>query len=417
MKQAQLSIISKPIDSLIPHPKNPNTHDEKQIKKLAHSIKTHGFSKGSVVIQKSSQRILAGHGIVEALKQLGYTDVDVIEADLADGQAEAFMVSDNHVASQSVIDNASLQQVINELSDMNIPALDFGFDSKDLEDLASTILADSGGYQADEKDDDIPEVKEAITKTGDLIFLGKNRLLCGDSTNADDVAKLMGGVKADMVFTDPPYNVGREYGDDTDDNQTPEQYKEWQLSWMKVLPIDKNGDIFCTPGLKYCILTANCLSELYSYVWIIAWRKVNSMMRSKTGFSTWEPLLWFKNGDPKGYANSRYDIIDVPMVIDKTTEGHPTPKPLNLLCELFLIKGDKLKSIYDPFGGSGTTLIASEKLNRIAYLLEIDAHYCDVIVKRYIDFVGTDKDVFVERNGQKIGYVEITTQNNKKELI
>lgn len=195
MKQAQLTVLSKPIDSLIPHPKNPNTHSPEQIKKLAHSIKKHGFSKGSVVIQKSSGRILAGHGIVEALKQLGYTDVDVIEADLADGQAEAFMISDNHIASQAVIDNIGLQNLINELSELNIPALDFGFDSKDLEDLASQILANNGGYQADEKDDDVPEVKEAITQKGDLWTLGRHRVLCGDSTCKDDVALLMGGGK------------------------------------------------------------------------------------------------------------------------------------------------------------------------------------------------------------------------------
>ena len=404
LKSAQLMFVRKRFDEIKPHPKHPRKHDKRQIDKLRHSIRVHGFSKGSIVIQKSTGYILAGHGIVQALKAEGYNGADVIVADLPDGQAEAFLISDNHVASQSEWDNAGLQQLINELSEMNIPSLDFGFDSDDLEALASQILADSGGYQAEPQDDEIPETVEPITQAGDLWHLGKHRALCGDSTKAEDVARLMDGQKADMVFTDPPYNVGREYGDDTNDNQTPEQYKQWQLSWMKVLPIEKNGDIFCTPGLKFCILTANCLAEMYNYVWIIAWRKVNSMMRSATGFSTWEPLLWVKNGAPKGYANSRYDIIDVPMAIDKTTKGHPTPKPLNLLCELFLVKGDKLKSVYDPFLGSGTTLIASQKLNRVCYGMEIDQHYCDVICKRFSDFVGSTDNIFVERNGEKIEY-------------
>ena len=140
MKQAQLAVITKPIDSLIPHPKNPNTHDDKQIKKLAHLIKTHGFSKGSVVIQKATGTILAGHGIVSALKTLGYTDVDVVEADLSDDKAMAFMIADNHIATQSVIDDIGLQQIINELSGLNVPALDFAFDDDDLSALADRIL-------------------------------------------------------------------------------------------------------------------------------------------------------------------------------------------------------------------------------------------------------------------------------------
>lgn len=173
LKSAELMIVRKRFNEIFPHPKNPRTHDEKQINKLRHSIRTHGFSKGSIVIQKSTGYIIAGHGIVEALKAEGYNGADVVEADLPDGQAEAFMIADNHVASQSEWDNAGLQQLINELSEMNIPSLDFGFDSDDLEKLASEILADSGGYQAEPQDDEIPDVIEPITKMGDLWTLGQ----------------------------------------------------------------------------------------------------------------------------------------------------------------------------------------------------------------------------------------------------
>jgi len=149
LKSAELMVVRKRFDEIKPHPKNPRVHDEKQIKKLRHSIRTHGFSKGSIVIQKSTGYILAGHGIVEALKAEGYNGADVIVADLPDGQAEAFLISDNHVASQSEWDNAGLQQLINELSEMNIPSLDFGFDSDDLSELADRIL----GKQVDAPDD------------------------------------------------------------------------------------------------------------------------------------------------------------------------------------------------------------------------------------------------------------------------
>lgn len=323
------------------------------------------------------------------------------------------MIADNKVASDAIIDDVGLQNLINELSEHNVFALDFAFDDSDLSELADRILADAGGYQAEPQDDDIPETVEPITQAGDLWTLGKHRVMAGDSTKAEDVARLMGGVKVDTIFTDPPYNVGRDYGDDTNDNQTPEQYKQWQLSWMKILPVDKDGDIFCTPGLRYCILTANCLSEIYNYVWIIAWEKLNSMMRSATGFNTWEPILWFKNGIAKGYGNHRYDIINCPTVVSKGID-HPTPKNVNLIADLFAIKGDKLKSAYDPFLGSGTTLIACQKLNRICYGMEIDAHYCDVIVKRYVDFVGSSAGVFVTRNGEDIEYEELINERNKQ---
>lgn len=148
-KQAHINTVSVPIERLVPHPKNPNTHNDRQIKKLRHLIKVHGYSKGSVVFQTSTHYLLAGHGVIEALKLEGYTHVDAIELDVDDGKAEAFMVADNKIAEDGVIDNMALQNLISELSAMDIPSLDFGFDSDDLERLASDIL----GKQVDAPDD------------------------------------------------------------------------------------------------------------------------------------------------------------------------------------------------------------------------------------------------------------------------
>jgi len=430
MKQAQLSIISKPIDTLIPHPKNPNTHSEGQIKKLVHSIKKHGFSKGSVVIQKSSQRILAGHGIIEALKQLGYTDVDVIEADLADGQAEAFMVSDNHVASQSVIDNIGLQNLINELSDMNIPSLDFGFDDKDLEDLASQILADSGGYQADEKDDVIPEVKEAITKTGDIWTLGnKHRVLCGDSTLKSDVDLLMGGVKADMVFTDPPYAVN--YGHDQDllnkqsgnkfrliarpiinDELTTEECAEklWKPAF-KNLYDNANDDCslymtMCQGGDQMMMMMMMMKSQNWQIKHELIWVKssaVFSMGRLDYDFQH-EPILfgWKKKHNFYGKGQFTKSIWEIPK--PNKSDLHPTMKPIELIANALLNSSKESDVILDLFLGSGSTLIACEKLNRVCYGMEISPAYVDVICARYIKFVGSSAGVFMSRNGEDIEY-------------
>ncbi len=147
-KQAHLTTVSIPLDRLIAHPRNPNTHPDRQISKLRHLIKTHGYAKGSVVFQTSTHYLLAGHGVVSALKAEGYTHVDAVELDVDDAKAEAFMIADNKIADDAVIDNTVLQNLISELSVMEVPALDFGFDSDDLEKLASDILS----WNPDEQD-------------------------------------------------------------------------------------------------------------------------------------------------------------------------------------------------------------------------------------------------------------------------
>jgi len=163
MKQAHISTVSKPIVKLIPHPQNANTHDDRQIGKLRHLIKVHGYAKGSVVYQKSTGYLLAGHGVIEALKKEGYTHVDAIELDIDDDKAKAFMIADNHVATQSVIDDVALQNLINELSDMNVPALDFAFDDADLQALADKILAGAGqSYDGQMSPDDTDQNKQKV---------------------------------------------------------------------------------------------------------------------------------------------------------------------------------------------------------------------------------------------------------------
>ena len=213
MKLAHLAYVSKPLDKLLPHPKNPNTHPDRQMKKLKHLIKKHGYSKGSVVYQKSTGYLLAGHGIVQALKELGYTHVDAVELDIDDEKALAFMIADNKVASDSIIDDIALQNVINELSEMDVPSLDFAFDEDDLSELADRILANNPPGEVVEDDFDVEQEIEPVTKAGDLWALGNHRLLCGDSTKKEDVDRLMDGKKADLILTDPPYNVGFNYSE------------------------------------------------------------------------------------------------------------------------------------------------------------------------------------------------------------
>jgi hypothetical protein len=397
MKQAHINTVSIPIERLIPHPKNYNVHPEKQIKKLRHLINTHGYSKGSVVYQLSTHYILAGHGIVEALKSEGYTHVDAIELDIDDSKAESFMIADNKVASDAIIDDIALQNLINELSDLNVPALDFGFDTDDLSALADRILADSGGYQASPQDDDIPEAVEPITKTGDLWILGKHRVLCGDSTIKENVERLLDGIKPDLCLTDPPYGINVD------------------TTWLSSLhvqrgkPKNKSDDQLANDDglldLSVCYSIDKWFIFGFPYIynadstgWLI-WDKHPGLTEEKPFTNPCEMAMtniW------KGFRVNRLLWAGYYKPKDEIRVAHPTQKPLGVI-EPYL-EGD---IIFDPFLGSGSVLIASQKQDKNCVGLELMPLYVDVIVKRFIDFIGSDKDVFCERDGQRLRYKEV----------
>ena len=174
MKYAELTKVKKQISELILNIRNPRKHPDKQVEQLQGSVKTYKYSKGSIVIQAGTNKVLAGHGMLSALKAEGFTEVDVIEADLSDDLADAFMVADNRFGELSEWDIGNLDEILKELDGKGIPIDYMGFDDKSLQELCNSI---GGGYQADEKDDDVPEVKEAITQKGDLWTLGKQSFI------------------------------------------------------------------------------------------------------------------------------------------------------------------------------------------------------------------------------------------------
>lgn len=428
LKSAQLMVVRKRFDEIKPHPKNPRKHDKRQIDKLRHSIKVHGFSKGSIVIQKSTGYILAGHGIVEALKAEGYNGADVIEADLPDGQAEAFLISDNHVASQSEWDNTALQNLISELSAMDIPSLDFGFDNKDLEDLASQILADSGGYQAEPQDDEIPDVVEPITQSGDLWTLGnKHRLLCADSTIPENVERLLDGNKIDLFITDPPYGVS--YADknaflnaigkpnrietkiEGDHQSVEDMHKLWVSAFTNAYNVCKDGACYyiCSPqgGEPMMMMMMSIVEANFELKHCLIWAKNNHVLgRSDYNYKHESILYGWKEGGHKFYGSAGETSlweIDKPLKSDL----HPTMKPVELMMRMIKNSSLENQNVLDLFGGSGSSLIACVRMNRQCFMAECDQHYCDVIVKRYIDFVGSSENVVCDRQGQKIAYSEV----------
>jgi hypothetical protein len=236
--------------------------------------------------------------------------------------------------------------------------------------------------------DDVPDPPaEPITQPGDLWLLGRHRLLCGDSTKAEDVARLMGGERVSLLATDPPYNVGIDYLGPADDNKAREEYEVFTRSWMAAWTAVSDRQIV-TPG---CNNLASWLRWFDAYH-VAPWTKTNAMTNGKVSrWWCWEPVLFF--GD-KWKRERTNDVFDYPVPpqraigIGTLTGVHPCPKPLGMWSDLFTEYSEPGAIVADAFAGSGTAYIAAETSDRTCYGIEISQPYCDVIVRRWENFTG-----------------------------
>lgn len=376
-----------PIDQLKPNPKNPNKHSKEQIERLAKLIKYQGW-RLPIIVSKLSGYIVAGHGRLEAAKHLRLKEVPVAFQDFTDADQEyAFLVSDNSIASWAELDLAGINTDIGDLGP------DFDIDLLGIEDF---VIEPTEKLEPGCNEDEVPEHVEPITKARDLYLLGKHRLLCGDSTSIDAVEKLMNGEKADIVFTDPPYGVNvvanngtvasgklckpgvysKIIGDDTTDTAR----DCYNLITALEIPV-------------ICLWGGNYYSEFCpaSPGWIV-WDKRGDM--ASNDFPDCE-LAWTNQKRPARI----YKQLWSGMIKEgeKGKRVHPTQKPI-ALAEWCFEKLDKdSKSVLDLFGGSGSTLIACEKTNRKCFMMELDPHYCDVIVARWEKYTGKKAELI---NGQ-----------------
>lgn len=379
------SFATKSVESIKPYNKNAKKHPRKQVEQVAASIKEFGFNQPIVVDKKGV--IIVGHGRYEAAKTLGLAEVPVLEVDLTDDQANAYRLADNKL-NESEWD---MQLVVEELKTLSAPLLELtGFD-KDL------IL------EPDEKDDEVPELPEEPTsKLGDLYQLGEHRVLCGDATSIEDVERLMEGKKANMMFTDPPYLMdftGNVHGDGTksfnakhgaikNDKMSVEEGKQFIADFIRTASIYVVGGFyvcFYRLGLHYVF---NALAENgLEYRAVIIWDKGNHTLSNSDYMSRYEPIVygWFKEHNFYG-GRSSFDL----WRIDRTNKNelHPTMKPVALCEEGIKNSSERNGIVYDPFLGSGSTLIAAEKTGRICHGMELDPKYVDVIVKRWEDYTG-----------------------------
>jgi len=373
-----------------------NNHRKKQaIDKVASSIKEFGWQQPIVVDQ--DMVIVVGHTRYQAAQKLGLDKVPVqIATGLTDAQIKAYRLLDNRANQDALWDDDMLKIEVQDIDKMDIDLALTGFDEKELDKL---LFVEQDGLT---DEDAVPEDVEPRVKLGELWQLGDHRLLCGDATNEADVAKLMDNQKADMVFTDPPYNVdysGRgknNLGKIENDNMSNDKFNLFlndcfELTDKHLKPL--SSLYICHPDSKtnQKIAFEVNFGKYFAKSSTLIWEKPSAGMGWQDYRSQHEPILygWKKGkGKHKFYGDRTKTTIWKIKRDGQSTYKHPTQKPVALIKEALLNSSKEEDIIYEPFCGSGSTLIGSETCNRKCFCLELDAKFCDVIIKRWEDFTG-----------------------------
>ena len=392
----KMNIVMMKISDIKEYENNPRKNDQ-AVEAVASSIRSFGF-KVPIIID-SNNVIIAGHTRLKASKKLGYTEVPcLIASDLTSEQVKAFRLADNKVSELAEWD---LDKLSEELSFIEMDMEQFGFEDLE-EELERDVLEDEF-----DENEELPITPYA--KKGDIFLLGNHRLMCGDSTIADDVAKLTDGKQMDMIFTDPPYNVDYEGSTGMkiqNDKQKDEDFYNFLSSAFINMAnsVKPGGAIYCchadTEGLNFRTAFKNAGFKLAE---CLIWVK-NSLVLGRQDYH-WrhEPILYgWKEGGAHYFVDDRTQDTIWEYNKPKANNLHPTMKPLELVGKAIKNSSRKGELILDLFGGSGSSLIASEQIERNAYLMELDERYVDVIVKRYLKFVQTYDNCYLLRDGNKI---------------
>tara|TARA_R100000808_G_C2125361_1_gene135699 strand:- start:127 stop:1323 length:1197 start_codon:yes stop_codon:yes gene_type:complete len=381
------------IGKLKPDPSNVRKHDGRNIDSIKASLEKFGQQKPIVVDSKGI--VIAGNGTLEAARSLGWSNVQVVRTQLKGVDATAYAIADNRTSELAAWDDDALASTLASLQcDQTIDEAVTGFSQKEIDEMIRSLAGD------EVVEDEVPEPPaDPTTKPGDLILLGDHRLLCGDSTKADDVARLMDGEMADMMFTDPPYGVDYDGGHFHSGNVNIKRARE-------KLQDDDSTDIYfaflpfalsVVDGPCYMWHAGSKARDVYNAVHdnecvvhaLIVWHKTNATYAAMNAQykQRHEPCLYFK---PKGstlrWCGATTEATVWNQDRDRINNYHPTQKPVALAAKA--IGNHKATIILDAFLGSGSTLIAAEQLGRKCYGLEIDPAYCDVIVQRWEAMTG-----------------------------
>lgn len=405
------------LEKLIPNPKNPNTHPTEQVKLLGKIIQATGWRQ-PITVSKRSGFIVKGHGRLLAARMAGLTHAPVDYQEYStEAEEYADLVADNRLAELSEIDNAMLVNIFQDIDLSELPAELTGYTEDEIGDLTAA-LAEELESDVDEKEEDniLEEALEVITKPGGIWIVGRHRVMCGDSTNPEHRDKLFNGDMPEILLTDPPYCSGgfQESGKKGGSIGTDTKFK-----WDQGTPMIAN-DTLSTRGFQALVKQAiNGTPCTIAYIftdwrmWIYLFDLVEG-----SGFGVRNMIVWNKNSIGMGVGwRTKHELIMFGLktkpnfdkrkgygnVLDckrSLNPFHPTQKPVELI-EMILDNTAWAKGVYDPFGGSGTTLIAAEKKNQEAYIMELEPKYVDTIVRRYILATGK-KNIKCLRNGQEL---------------
>lgn len=388
-----LQIEQRPIEALIPFARNARTHSDAQVAQIAASIVEFGWT--NPVLVDGDSGIIAGHGRLLAARQLKLTQVPVIElAHLSPAQKRAYVIADNRLAENAGWDEELLRLELAELRDAEFDLDLLGFTDAELEDL---LIDDQAGLT---DDDEVPEPTEhLVSRRGDVWICGGHKLLCGDATSAEDYAALLGDELVDMTFTDPPYNV--DYANNPKDKlrgkHRPILNDNLGSDFGTFLEAWCTHMVALTKGAIYIAMSSSELDRLQTafraaggrWSTFIIWAKNKFTMGHADYQRQYEPILYgWRDGNDRFWCGAR-DQGDV-WFIDRTSKNdlHPTMKPVALVERAIRNSSKTRDLVLDPFGGSGTTMIAAEKTGRRARLIELDPKYADVIVRRWQDHTG-----------------------------
>lgn len=338
-----------------------------------------------LVWNKQTGNLVGGHQRLKILKELGHAETEVSVVDLNETKEKALNLALNKISGEW--DFPKLKDILEELDVGDLDIEITGFDLKEIEDLMTQFHVPSEGLT---DDDAVPDAVESISRRGDLWQLGNHRLLCGDATVITDVDRLMGGEKADMVFTDPPYGIDYSGGR----TQTVAKKPYGKIQGDANLDIHEfvNSIIAAANGSDYyvCLSPINCKEVLPLFAdlqGIIVWKKPQPGLGYQWIRRYCEFIIFGTGRDKHKSDASEFDFWDIDTD-PKNEYQHGTQKPVALSSRAIRFSSSFKGIVLDPFGGSGSTLIACEKLNRRCYMMEIDEHYCDVIIQRWQDFTG-----------------------------
>lgn len=402
------------IDKLIPYVNNARTHSAEQINKLRSSLREFGFIN-PVIIDKD-YGVIAGHGRLLAAREEGIPEVPCVLVDyLTEAQKKAYILADNRYAQDAGWDEELLRIEIESLQGADFDVSLTGFDGDEIADLFKD--ENDTAVQNDDFDLSAALEKAAFVEKGDVWTVGRHTLMCGDATSEADVAKLMGGRKANLILTDPPYGVSFQSADGLsiqNDSIRGEEFYQFLLSAFQNMAsvLEKGGAAYVfhadTEGLNFRRAFVDAGFHLAGCcIWV-----KNSLVLGRSDYQ-WqhEPVLYgfLQNGKHPWYSDRKQTTIwnfDKP----KRNKNHPTSKPLDLLAYPIGNSTQENAVVIDTFGGSGSTMMACEQTGRICCTMELDEKYASVILRRYVEDGGNPDDVYVERGGKKLMYTDLVKE-------